>query len=180
MSKFNIGDKVKRVSPTDNHEFWNCNTDGMYHGNIYTVSNCDNCDKGDVSLEECRKNYMEDYFELVEPAKKQFTKSDLKDGMRVVYRNGRIRYVLGSTLLIFDGSKFSSRGTYQRAGYVASYDNDMKNSMHSELDIMQVVDRDGTVLYNRVEKSPTEIELEKLQEQYKQLGEQINKLKNTL
>ena len=32
MCKFKIGDKVRRVSPDDSHNFWNEPEDGMFHG----------------------------------------------------------------------------------------------------------------------------------------------------
>ena len=68
MSKFNIGDKVRRVSPDNDHSFWNEPDDNMYHGRIYTVTFCGD---GEIGFQECRRKYMPEYFELAESVESQ-------------------------------------------------------------------------------------------------------------
>lgn len=63
MSKFNVGDKVRRVSPDSNHSYWNQPNDNLFHGRIYTVARND--ENGDIKLEECSAEYLDKYFELV-------------------------------------------------------------------------------------------------------------------
>lgn len=65
MSKFNVGDKVRRVSPDSNHSYWNEPADNLFHGRIYTVARND--EKGNINLEECSYEYLDKFFELVTP-----------------------------------------------------------------------------------------------------------------
>lgn len=108
---------------------------------------------------------------------KQFTKSDLLDGMRVVYRDGDERIVFGGNLY----SKYV--GGLSHAAKLEEFEDDLTGIYHSEMDIIKVTDRDDTVLFIRQEdptKSPAQIELDKLQEQIAQLQEQANKLQGRL
>ena len=65
MSKFNIGDKVMRVSPDGRHSFWNEPEDNLFHGRIYTVAS--NNESGEIELKECSYEYLDKFFELVIP-----------------------------------------------------------------------------------------------------------------
>lgn len=70
MARFCIGDKVRRVSPDNDHKFWNEPDDNLFHGNVYTVKECK---YEDIRLEQCRQLYSSKYFELVEPSQQQPT-----------------------------------------------------------------------------------------------------------
>lgn len=166
-NKFNVGDKVKRIGYS---------IEDVEVGGLYTIRHVR--PSGFLHLRGLKDlGYNPAQFELVEPANKQFTKADLKDGMRVIYRCGDVRIFVDGELHKSDPYKCS---LIWCVNIDRSFNEELCFVNGSSCDIMQVIDRDGTVLYNRVEKSQSEIELEKLQEQHKLLGDQINKLKNTL
>ena len=97
MSKFKVGDKVKIVRCRGNGGL-SLEERDLKVGEEYIIESVNpNC------LNPCRDNYglvgrsfvvYDLELELVEP--KQFTKSDLKDGMVVEYRNGARELVFGS------------------------------------------------------------------------------------
>lgn len=171
-NKFKVGDKVKRVSPDNDHKFWNDPDDGMFHGNVYEV-----CGFGDgkyLTLVGCKCHYNSDLFELVQP--KQFTKSDLKDGMKVVYRNGEVRYVLGNWLL-----ERTKTGSYLGGNELDNYTYSLSanDRFYENLDIMEVYERDGTLLWKREEapvKTQAQIEYEELQKTIKELQAKADSL----
>jgi hypothetical protein len=111
----------------------------------------------------------------------QFTKSDLKTGMFVKYRNGGIRLVLDG---IVNGDHWSS---------LLDFDSNLKCSETKERDIMTAYEVAGRgnitmylngeslrVIWERTEQTPAQKEMEVLQEQAKALQEQITKLQGTL
>lgn len=113
--------------------------------------------------------------------KQEFTKSDLKNFMRVKYRNSHMRIYIDGRF--YNGSIFSNR--------VDSYDENLIAIMGpSREDIIAVFEEPaehdlsihlyGKLIWERKEKSEQEIELEKLQEQIKTLEKQAQKLKETL
>jgi hypothetical protein len=77
---FKVGDKVRRVNPDSDHEFWNEPNDNMFHGNIYTVVECD---EDDIWLEETYDDCPYDpyFFQLVESndsaTQQTYTQSEL-------------------------------------------------------------------------------------------------------
>lgn len=173
MCKFKIGDKVRRVA--------NYGHGHVPSWGIAVVTGVPDIRGNSIYLDnDTEYTHHTDSYELVEPAK-TFTKSDLKDGMRVVYRNSDERYVLDGAFLriyLVNGVK-----NFQRTNHVDSYTEDLlddPNNGKSDLDIMKVIDRDGTVLFEREEKSQQEIEMEKLQKQIAELQEQANKLKQSM
>lgn len=102
------------------------------------------------------------------------TKSDLKDGMRVVYRDGTKRLVLHKDLYMEN-----TAGDYEWVVSLSVFNDDLVWESNPICDIMKVVDRDGTVLFEREEtpvKSQQEIEMEKLQKQIDELQAQVVKL----
>lgn len=113
--------------------------------------------------------------------KKTFTKADLKDGMKVVLKDGRVRFLLGVNLLEYSPSMFLGNGGYNQATYITNFNNDLTHPEYEDLSITKVMDRDGTTLFQRPPaKTQTEIELEKLQQQIADLQAQANKLQQTL
>jgi hypothetical protein len=113
----------------------------------------------------------------------QFTKSDLKTGMFVKYRNGEYRMVLGN---IITGDGWMSL-------------NDLSSNLleningRNRLDVMSVYTakhnatiasylkgQDLTLIWERTEQTPAQKEMEVLQQQAKALQEQITKLQGKL
>lgn len=173
-TKFKIGDKVIRTINEDRFA-------SMFIGSTYTINKI-NTDGWLEFKENSHGCWNPSNFELVQS--KQFTKSDLKDGMRVVYRDGRVRYVLGNTTLSYEPSAYTGGGKYCHASYTDDYDNNLKKEeLFKSMDIMKVIDRDNTVLFERVEapaKSQQEIEMDKLQKQIAELSAQADKLKASM
>lgn len=131
------------------------------------------------------QNKQTSYNELMEITgmsdKKTFTKADLKDGMKVTFRDGSVKFLLGVNLLSYDSTLWSGNGGYTQATYITNFMSDLKHTEFDKLDIVKVVDRDGTILFQRPPaKTQTEIELEKLQRQIAELTAQANKLQQTL
>jgi hypothetical protein len=113
----------------------------------------------------------------------QFTKSHLKTGMFVKYRNGDYRVLLESTLT----------GKYHAS--LNEFSNDLKSldAQYKHLDIMSVfkikhpdsissylVGKSLELIWERTEQTPAQKEMEVLQAQAKALQEQITKLQGTL
>lgn len=105
MSKFNVGDKVKIVRCIGNGGL-SLEDRLLAVGEEYVIESVNpNC------LNPCRDNYglvgrsfvvYDVELELVEP--KQFTKSDLKDGMVVEHRDGDRYMVFGNCFISPDGN----------------------------------------------------------------------------
>ena len=102
-----------------------------------------------------------------------FTKSDLQDGMRVVYRDGSVRAVLGNNLLYFSRQEFNGNGGWKQASYLNSYDKDLHSANYNDHDIIRVEDRDGTLLFERQEAPVKKaVTLELTEEQIRSLKSQ--------
>lgn len=101
-----------------------------------------------IPTEETKRKYM-----------KTFTKSDLKDGMKVTYRNGDVRTVLGNNLLYFSQQEFCGNGGWKQATYLSTFNEDLYHRDYKKQDIMKIEDRDGTILFERVEKKTVTLEL---------------------
>ena len=84
---------------------------------------CEEFDGGEGTIHVCR-------IEPVEEEKKMFTKSDLKDFMRVQYRDGRVR--------LYARGGLHSNGEYMRG--VENYDDDLICKDEVPLDIIKVWD----------------------------------------
>lgn len=103
---------------------------------------------------------------------KQFTKSNLKDGMRV-YRRGHedVYYVLDNKLV-----RFSPLGGYAWVK-IADFEEDLTEKYdQEEFDIMRVIDRDGTILFERDEQTKHQREHAELMKKIDELKEQAAKL----
>lgn len=94
MSKFKVGDKVRVVLPGYvGYEYEICDVK-MHDGRCgYTLKKDGGFVIGAV--------WWENELELIKP--KNFTKSDLKDGMVVEYRNGKREVVIGSRTMDTSG-----------------------------------------------------------------------------
>lgn len=155
MSKFKVGDRVKRI---------NCDWGDMTVGTIGVVtglrpynnrSNIELDIGGDFS-------YKPDNFELC-----PFTLYEILDGMQVVYRDGTVRYVLL-------GDLYSKHGRQALVNYQKYFTNDLLSHEDSSLDLIKVIDRDGTVLFQREETKKITLELTDNQiENLKQLGIEV-------
>lgn len=94
--KFKIGDKVKFIKRTHSH------SSDVKLGRVYTIEYIDYMlDKIPYLTKENKEWFKEDELELVKTA--QFTKSDLKDGDIVTYRNGAKRTLKGEKLINQEG-----------------------------------------------------------------------------
>jgi hypothetical protein len=111
----------------------------------------------------------------------EFTKSDLKTGMFVKYRNGNVRLVLGG---VITGEYWTS---------LLDFDNNLKNSEVKERDIMAVYEVAGgasitmylngeslRVIWERTEQTLAQKEMEELQAQISKLQEQAKVLQSKL
>lgn len=103
-----------------------------------------------------------------EARKKPFTKSDLKDGMRVELRDGDTHYVCGDVAFRTTG------GAMNRRYSLDQLNDDLEQRTGNPLgDVIKVTDRDGTVLFERnPEKRKVTLELTEEQEAHikKELG----------
>ena len=113
---------------------------------------------------------------------KTMTKSDLKTGMFVKYREGGY--------YLFTGECFSSGNFF---GNVESYSEVLYNRHDKDRDVVSIYKvirprpinaylegEDLCLIWEREEKTPTQVELEKLREQINTLQEQTKKLEATL
>ncbi len=119
--KFKVGDKVRVIK---------CSIDGERCKNLNKVSTITEIGEYlcyPYMLKDIREPFKENELALVE---KQFTKSDLKDGDIVTYRNGDKRTVIAGNLINSNG--FISKKLNQ-------YTNELKDTVIGEsLDIIKV------------------------------------------
>lgn len=144
--KFKVGDKVKIISKKNGDEY---TTYGFEIGNICKIMEID---KDRLTIfNEHHKGYIFKYnVELV----REITKSDLKDGDIVTYRNGNKRTVISGKLIDENGM-----GTK----YLRSYDEQIKDKNGCRnLDIVKV---ERPVKYETVFERKEEI-LDKTEKRY--------------
>lgn len=123
----------------------------------------------DQDLEEFKKKQEE-------KTKKVFTKSQLKTGMKVTYRDGDVRTV---SLNTEEGDKLSNeKGTFKAD--LDKYTEDLLHPTLRGMGIMRVVSYDGAVLWERKEKTSEELKLEEIQETIKKLQSQADQLQQTI
>ena len=119
--KFKVGDKVRVIK---------CSTDGERCKNFNKISTITKIGEHlcyPYILKDTRETFREDELELVEV---QFTKSELKDGDIVTYRNGDKRTVIAGNLINSNG--YISKKLNQ-------YTNELKDTVIGEsLDIIKV------------------------------------------
>ena len=89
---------------------------------------------------------------------KMFTKDDLKDGMRVTYRNGSERVIIGRFAWVQyeEPSHLFPSGRMKQIGSFDKCNDDLTHVSNTMFDIIRVTDRDGTVLFER-ETEPKEM-----------------------
>lgn len=102
--------------------------------------------------------------------KEDFTKSNLQECDVVIMRN-KLRYVF------FDGVIVH---TNVWSEYLNEYNEDLtKHDNEKRLDIMQVY-RNGILIFDRVEKSPIQIEIESIEEEQRKLADRLSELRKGL
>lgn len=144
--KFKVGDEVKIISKKNGDEY---TTYGFEIGNIYKIMEID---KDRLTIfNRHYKGYIFKYnVELV----REFTKSDLKDGDIVTYRNGNKRTVISGKLIDENGMGVK---------HLRSYDEQIKNKNGCRnLDIVKV---ERPVKYEIVFERKEEI-LDKTEKKY--------------
>ena len=104
---------------------------------------------------------------------KGFTKSDLRSGDKVVYRNGDERFVLIETQ-----SLYAESGA-RAIGLEDFHENLKFESLTASYDIMQIY-RNGELIWEREEKSQAQLDYEKLVEQIQDLQKKAEELKGKL
>ena len=143
--EFKVGDKVRVI---------NCSIDGERCKNFNKVSTITKIGEHlcyPYMLKDIRETFREDELELVEV---QFTKSDLKDGDIVTYRNGGKRTVIAGNLINSNG--FISKKLSQ-------YTNELKDTIIGKsLDIVKV---ERPVKYETVFERKEEI-LDEIEKRY--------------
>lgn len=178
MAKFNVGDRVKNKS-NDFGEIFFIEKSGeekpiaVHFECEIRGHNCASCKESEKIAKEKYKEdsncwwYDEEELEKVEnmDKMKEFTKSDLKELDIVVMRNTK-RYV-------YFQEEFLSRieDLFLNDYYVHLLRLDKQN----EYDIVQVI-RNNEVIWERIEKSPLQIELESLEQQQREIADKIAEL----
>lgn len=151
MIKFKVGDKVKKF-------------DGKAFSNGGFVTTVDKIDGFNVRLKELGTWIYE------EGLVKTFTKSDLKDGMVVTYRNENERIVFKNTLYLPDeDDTLMSRIT------LAYYNNDLMLPDYSSMDIMKVTYMDE-VLWEREEETAEQKRIKELEGGIARMQEELDNL----
>ena len=104
------------------------------------------------------KNLTKDFRKYLDNMNKRdtFTKPDLKDGMRIILRSGREYYVCGDEYLLSHSNISLSLQRYM---------DELTCTYNEEFDIVEVIDRDGTVVFKREEPKKVKLELELTEEQ---------------
>ena len=104
-------------------------------------------------------------------------KSLLKSGMKVVYGDGTERYVLLETGGLYDVNK----GKHQN--WLMMYEDTLISKHNTVVDIMEIYDGE-MLIAKRVEKTPEQIEIEKIESELRELStkqselaDRLNKLK---
>lgn len=137
----------------------------------------------DGTEEDCEQevllNSAKEYLKLIK--RKEMTKNDLKDGMIVELRNGDKRLILLNKFYKLTGEKIVNAD---------SFENNLKHNKYKNLDIIKVYNTEGynltniffqdnlTLIWERKEKSESEINLEKIQIQIEKLNKSVEEFKN--
>ncbi|MBM68202.1 MAG: hypothetical protein CME43_01835 [Haliea sp.] len=152
MCKFKVGDKVKRK---DGELFSN----GEQVLTIKEVFYDANYDEWSVRFKETGTYITESKLDLV------FTKSDLKDGMVVTYRDRQKR-------VLFE-DKFYNMSAISAGSYLTFFNDDLTNQSNKDLDIIKV-EYMGEVLWERKEEpKKVKLELEVTPEQAEMIKKQL-------
>lgn len=149
--KFKEGDKVKKINGTafSNGEF---------------VAIVEGEDKyGKIWLKETQSWLDKDSLCLVQP----FTKSDIKDGMVVTYRDGDERLVLDGRLYYSN----SDGSMLQHRTYLCTFKSDLTAPSSSDMDIMKVTYRDE-ILWEREEETEEDRKLKEFTNWFYKIAEE--------
>jgi hypothetical protein len=120
---------------------------------------------------------------------KEFTKVDLKTGMRVVYRNSKVGIILKDIGVIALGGGGFSRITEYNSNFIWGENCNVDNSDWDIIKVYGGFTEDskvlnhsylGRILWERKEQSPAQKELEALKQKSKELNDQIAKLEKTI
>lgn len=137
----------------------------------------------DGTKEDCEQelllNSAKEYLKLIK-GENDMTKNDLKDGMVVELRNGGKRLILYTKLLSFNG--------YDNIDNISSYTEDLKHKKYNDYDIVKIykgqaylideIFKNASLIWEREEKSESEINLEKIQKQIDILNKSVEEFKN--
>ena len=129
--------------------------------------------------DEILKNSAKEYLKLIKGEKKM-TKSDLKDGMVVEYRNGDKRLVCNDRLNGFDSGTF-----------IGNYDDNLISINNPKYDIVKIYKSSALsintifsdtleLIWPRKDKSDAEIKLEQMENQIRELEQSCKELKKEL
>lgn len=148
--EFKVGDKVKFVGNLNNHNsnMYDLSRDIKKYRNNFTISYAGNFYEFKENPYWC---ITQDEIELIKQEK--FTKSDLKDGDIVTYRNENQRTLKGDILIDQEGF---------RVGTLKSYDDNLKHINVTENDIIKV---ERPVKYETVFERKEEI-LDEVEKEY--------------
>lgn len=101
---------------------------------------------------------------------KDFIKSDLQECDVVVFRNEE-------RCVYFDNAFLNKHNAYKRIEYYG--DNLVRNDKTNKYDVMKVY-RNGIIVFDRVEKSPIQIEIESIEEEQRKLADRLSELRKEL
>lgn len=172
MSKFKVGDRVRRTGP----DFGD-----VVEGGEYVLS--DILGGYLARIEGSWGFYCLQHFELVEENKmqKQFTKNDLKTGMRVVRPCGKVGLIVKDLDIIsyedgryVDLSSYTEDMTYKYAA-LREFDIDTVYSGTTTSYLMDLKQL-GKLLWKREEKSPEQIEAENITKEIESLKLRLEEL----
>lgn len=182
MSKFKTGDKVKIIS---------CAKDFYWYadkiGEIYTIQNYSPDTRCYIMVEKALATREED-LALVNDQSTDDLKNILKNGARVKCRNGEM-FTLIDGVFVCPSPK-SCTGM----GWLCTVDDFLEDQdiVGDEWDIVEIYDKPShsynyfaydyhptKLLWKREEKSPQQLELEKLQEQVRNLSDRIKMLQES-
>lgn len=186
MSKFKAGDKVKIIS-CDKEYYWYVDK----IGEIYTIVEY-SFDTRCYTVEESKMSICENDLEL-ELASTNDLKNILKNGVRVKCSNGEM-FTLIDGVFMHPSENYYTGNYYTGVGWLCTVDDFLEYSgiVGDEWDIVEIYDRPDSVihyfaydcrptklLWQRNEKSPQQLELEKLQEQVQNLADRIKMLQES-
>ncbi|QDP64827.1 MAG: hypothetical protein GOVbin2917_142 [Prokaryotic dsDNA virus sp.] len=156
--KYKEGDKVKKINGEafSNGEF------------VVTVEGLDKY--GKVWLKETQSWLDKDTLCLAN----SFTKSDLKDGMVVTYRNGWKRVILDKGLLYSDNCLSMSSFHFTKVT-LDSFNEDLTYYGHNPRDIMKVTYM-GEILWEREEETAEQKRIKELEEGIAKMQKELNSL----
>lgn len=115
-----------------------------------------------AALPFCAKSNITTQFRAYLDSKNPFTKADLKDGMKVEFRNGITSYVCGDLLISNPGFLCSQ---------ISYLNDDLSSKLIYTIDIIRVTDRDGAVVFHR-EPERKKVTIELTDEQIESLKQQ--------